>query len=137
MCHICVHALYALVSNSSLYHRSGFTGSFGYTKYVHVANYDGAPMSLSMFVGGGLGMLLSTFVLMVFKPKLRVVTNSLLMILGVLFSWFLPMPANVYLGYGFLYMGQFGLQVRDMYMRSVVETYAIHIYLILIFVCSF
>ena len=105
----------------SIHHRSGFTGSFGYTKYVHVANYDGAPMSLSMFVGGGLGMLLSTFVLMVFKPKLRVVTNSLLMILGVLFSWFLPMPANVYLGYGFLYMGQFGLQVRDMHILQTLH----------------
>ena len=87
---------------------------------MHVANMDGAPMSLSMFVGGGLGVLLSTFVLMAFKPKVRVVTLALLMILGVLFSWFLPMPMNVYLGYGFLFMCQFGLQVRDCSCLSLV-----------------
>lgn len=106
----------------------GFTGTFGYTKYVHVANMDVAPMSLSMFVGGGLGVLLSTFVLMAFKPKVRVVTLALLMILGVLFSWFLPMPMNVYLGYGFLFMGQFGLQATILPLTYYVGAHATSCY---------
>lgn len=61
-----------------------------------------------MFIGGIIGVALTTFILMKFKPRIRVAVNALIMIAGVFCAWFLSSPVNVYLGFGGMYMGQYG-----------------------------
>ena len=106
----------------------GFTSTGGFAQFVHAPHYDAAPQMLSMFIGGILGSLFATFILTAFRPTVRVMVNSLIMVLGGVFCWTLKSPASVYLGYGFLFMGQFSQMSTIMPLTYYVSAYATTLY---------
>ena len=81
-----------------------------------------------MFIGGIIGVSLTTFILMKFKPRIRVAVNALIMIAGIFFAWFLSSPVNVYLGFGGMYMGQYGLQATILPLTYYVGAHATSMY---------
>mmetsp|Transcript_19702 Transcript_19702/g.46242 ORF Transcript_19702/g.46242 Transcript_19702/m.46242 type:complete len:462 (-) Transcript_19702:60-1445(-) len=106
----------------------GFTSTGGFARFVHAPHYDAAPQMLSMFIGGILGSLFATFVLTGFRPTVRVLVNSSIMVLGGVFCWTLQSPASVYLGYGFLFMGQFSQMSTIQPLTYYVSAYATTLY---------
>lgn len=89
----------------------GYVQTPGFQQYIIGPNFNAAPGSVFLMLGMLLGGLLPTFVLIRFRPGVRIVITLLIQLMGTLFMWTLPLPFSNYLGTFFLYMGMVGTQI--------------------------
>lgn len=87
----------------------GFFFSTTIISALQIPNGSPAIMSLSGNIGGMIGSVMATFVLVKLSPKVRVIINAILQLLGILLAWLLDYPGNVIAGVSILTIGFQGM----------------------------
>ena len=60
----------------------GYTGTATFSTFIALPNFNAAPTAFATMIGGVVGALLTTFVLMGFRPEVRIVTLAAIQFTG-------------------------------------------------------
>mmetsp|Transcript_31957 Transcript_31957/g.77255 ORF Transcript_31957/g.77255 Transcript_31957/m.77255 type:complete len:493 (+) Transcript_31957:186-1664(+) len=107
----------------------GYTGTATFSTFIALPNFNAAPTAFATMIGGVVGALLTTFVLMGFRPEVRIVTLAAIQFTGGLFAWVLPSPYNNVLGMGIMFCGVIGTQTAMTPLTYYSSAYSTTMYL--------